>query len=256
VCHGAEITVPAVVPGLRQLLRRPLRRADVLFAVSTFTRRKVERLTGRSVELIGAGVDPSFRPGDAPAEPPVVVGCVSRFVPRKGQHRILRAVASLRSDGLDVAVRLVGRGRIERRLRRLATRLDVPTEFEVDLSFADLAAAYRRMHIFAMPCHSRWFGLEAEGFGVVFIEAAASGLPVVAGDSGGAPETVDPGRTGFVVDGTRSLRAALRTLVTDSQLRRSMGAAGAERAADLYTWSAVGARFRDGLERAVASHPG
>ncbi len=251
VVHGAEITIPAAFPVTRQLLRRPLRRADVLFAVSEFTRGKVERLTGRRVVVIGAGVDPSFQPGDAPADPPVVVGCVSRFVPRKGQHRVLKVCADLRSEGHDVAVALVGRGRSEGRLRRLAARLDLPVRFEVDLGFADLPDAYRRLHIFAMPCHSRWFGLEAEGFGVVFIEAAASGLPVIAGDSGGAPETVAPGATGFVVDGRRSLQDAIRLLVEDPDLRREMADAGLARARDRYSWDAVGERFRSAADEVI-----
>jgi phosphatidylinositol alpha-1,6-mannosyltransferase len=251
VCHGAEITVPAAFPLARQLVRHPLRRADLLVAVSQFTRRRVERLTGRPVEVIGAGIDPDFRPGPGPDSPPVLVGCVSRFVPRKGQDRVLRACARLRGEGLDVEVVMVGRGRTERRLRALAARLQVPTRFEVDLEWGDLPAAYRRMHVFAMPCRSRWLGLEAEGFGVVFLEAAASGLPVVAGDSGGAPETVEPGATGFVVSSPAGLVDALRRLVTDSGLRVTMGRAGRERAADRYTWEAVVERLEAALERVL-----
>ncbi len=253
VCHGAEITIPAAFPVTRQLIRYPLKRADVLFAVSEFTRRKVERLTKRSVEVIGAGVAPAFSSGEAPTSPPVVVGCVSRFVPRKGQDRVLEACAELRAEGLDVQALLVGKGRDERRLRSLADRLGVPTRFEVGVVFSELPALYREMHLFAMPCRSRWFGLEAEGFGVVFLEAAASGLPVVAGDSGGAPETVAPGTTGFVVDSNEALVEALRRLVVDSDLRRSMGSAGADRAGDRYSWPTVAERFAAAVEGVVGN---
>ena len=253
VCHGAEITIPAAFPIMRQLARYPLKRADVLFAVSEFTRRRVERLVKRQVEVIGAGVDSAFEPGPPPTGSSVVVGCVSRFVPRKGQVRVLQAIALLRTEGLDVEALLVGRGRDERRLRSRARRLGVPTRFETGVAFADLPSLYGQMHIFAMPCRSRWFGLEAEGFGVVFLEAAASGLPVVAGDSGGAPETVEPGRTGFVVDSVDSLVVALRRLVLDPELRSSMGSAGADRAAEKYSWPAVGERFAADFERAVGS---
>lgn len=253
VCHGAEITIPAAFPVSRQLIRYPLKRADVLFAVSEFTRRKVERLTKRSVEVIGAGVAPAFSSGETPTSPPVVVGCVSRFVPRKGQARVLRACAELRAEGLDVQALLVGTGRDERRLRSLADRLGVPTRFEVGVAFSELPDLYRQMHIFAMPCRSRWFGLEAEGFGVVFLEAAASGLPVVAGDSGGAPETVAPGTTGFVVDHNDALVEALRRLVVNPQLRHEMGSAGADRAANRYSWPTVAARFAAGFEGAVGN---
>lgn len=251
ICHGAEITLPAAFPLARQLVRYPLKRADVLFAVSEFTRRRVERLAKQPVEVIGAGVAPAFRRGAPPTGREVVVGCVSRFVPRKGQARVLQACAKLRTEGLNVAALLVGTGRDARRLRSLADRLGVPTRFEVGVSFAELPALYGQMHVFAMPCRSRWFGLEAEGFGVVFLEAAASGLPVVAGDSGGAPETVEPGRTGFVVDRTDSLVDALRRLVTDSELRRSMGTAGALRVAKVCSWPAVAERFTRGFERAI-----
>ncbi len=242
LAHGAEITIPAAFPVTRQLVRYPLKRADAVFAVSRFTGHRVERLIRRAVEVVGAGVDPAFTPGRVPARPPVVIGCVSRFVPRKGQARVLEAVADLRAEGRDIATLLVGTGRDERRLRRLVDRLAVPTRFEVGVAFADLPAAYREMHVFAMPCRSRWFGLEAEGFGVVFLEAAASGLPVVAGDSGGSPETVQPGRTGFVVDDDTALRDALRRLVDDAALRSSLGGAGAEWAAESFSWGAVADR--------------
>lgn len=252
VCHGAEITIPAAFPITRQIVRRPLAKADVLFAVSQFTKARVERLTRRGVELIGAGVDESFSQGVQPTAPPVVVGCISRFVPRKGHHRVLRACAELRAEGHDVTALMVGKGRREAKLRSLAARLGVPTRFEVDLSFADLPQAYREMHVFAMPCRSRWFGLEAEGFGVVYLEAAATGLPVIAGDSGGSPETVEPGRTGFVVSDDRSLVDAIRRLVADEQLRREMGAASRKRVEERYSWETVAGRFRAGLERAIA----
>jgi phosphatidylinositol alpha-1,6-mannosyltransferase len=95
--------------------------------------------------------------------------------------------------------------------------------------------------------------LEAEGFGVVFLEAAASGLPVVAGDSGGAPETVEPGSSGFVVDDSAALVDALRLLVADSELRQRMGAVGSRRAAERYSWPAVADRFEGAVGRATGN---
>lgn len=252
LCHGAEVTVPAAFPLTRQLVRWPLKRADALFAVSAFTSDRVRRLTGRPVDFVGAGVDPTFGPGPDRDGAPVVVGCVSRFVPRKGQARVLRACAALRAEGRDVAVVLVGTGRDEGRLRKLADRLAVPTTFRIGVPFADLPAAYHGLDVFAMPCRSRWFGLEAEGLGVVFLEAAASGIPVVSGDSGGSPETVDPGRTGFVTDGDTALVDALRRLVDDSDVRARMGEAGIEWVAERFSWAAVAARYEEGLRRATA----
>ena len=249
--HGAEVTIPAAFPITRQLLRRPLRRADALLAVSEYTAGRVQRLSGRPVDVLGAGVDPAFSPRADRSGGPLVVGCVSRFVPRKGQARVLRACARLASEGHDLNVLLVGTGRSERRLRSLERRLGVRTRFTVGVPFAQLPELYREMDVFAMPCRSRWLGLETEGFGVVFIEAAASGLPVVAGDSGGAPETVEPGVTGFVVDREDALTDALRILSDDQSLRREMGAAGRSRALERYSWDQVAERATGALARAV-----
>lgn len=249
LCHGAEITLPAAFPVTRQLVRRPLRRADLLLAVSRFTAARVERLTRRPVEVVGAGVTAAFSPGAARPASPTVIGCVSRFVPRKGQARVVRAAERLHSAGKDVEVLLAGSGRDEARLRRVARRAGVPVRFEVGVPFEQLPEIYRQIDVFAMPCRSRWFGLEAEGLGVVFLEAASTGLPVVAGRSGGAPETVDPGRTGFVVDGDDALHAALLMLIEDPGLRREMGNAGRERALRMWGWDAVAERFA----RAVAT---
>lgn len=249
LCHGAEVTMPAAFPVTRQLVRFPLRRADSLLAVSAYTARRVERLARKPVRVVGMGVDPAFGPGPGPVG--TVIGCVSRFVPRKGQRRILAAVAALRKEGREASVLLVGAGRDEAALRRLADRLGVPTRFEVGVPYSRLSSLYREMSVFAMPCRSRWIGLEVEGLGVVFLEAAATGLPVVAGGSGGAPETVDPGVTGFVVDRDDALVDALRLLIDDPDRAASMGRAGREWIAERFTWEAAAARFEAGLREAA-----
>ncbi|MFH2072864.1 MAG: glycosyltransferase family 4 protein [Actinomycetota bacterium] len=244
VCYGAEITLPAAFPISRQLLAGPLRKADALFAISRYTQRKVERLTGRSVVYVGAGIDvDAFTPGVPPDGDPVI-GCVSRFVPRKGQRRVIEAVAELRRQGSAAGVLLVGKGRDEKRLRRLAAKLEVPVRFEVDVPWSALPGLYREMTVFAMPCRSRWFGLEVEGLGLVYLEAAASGLPVVAGDSGGSPETVDPGVTGFVAANDAHLVEGLRMLLDDPERAARMGSAGREWVFANYTWPAVAERLR------------
>jgi len=247
VCYGAEISLPAAFPIARWLLAGPLKRADALFAISRFTQRKVERLTGRSVVYIGAGIDvDAFTPGPPPEGVPVV-GCVSRFVPRKGQRRVIEAVAELRRDGLESEVLLVGKGRQEAMLRKLAARRDVPVRFEVDVEWSALPSLYREMTAFVMPCRSRWFGLEAEGLGLVFLEAAAAGLPVLAGDSGGSPETVDPGVTGYVVANDSHIVEGLKTLLEDRDRASRMGAAGREWVLANFTWTTVAERLIDGL---------
>ena len=249
LCHGAEITIPAAIPGLRSWLRRVLRSADRLFAVSRYTARKVGRLTDREVVVIGAGVEvETFTPASpSPENQLPVVGCVSRFVPRKGQHRLIAAAEVLRQRGTRLELLLVGRGRLENRLRRQAARSAVPVRFEIDVPREDLADLYREMDFFCMPCRSRWGGLEVEGLGLVFLEAAAAGLPVLAGSSGGSPETVVPGETGFVVDSVSDIVDGLELLLADRGAATEMGVKGRRRVVEEYVWDRVVARLEDGL---------
>ena len=253
LCHGAEVTIPAAIPGVRQALRALVRGADVRFAVSRFTAARVERLAGRDAVYLGAGVDPSrfaaVRTAHAAAAP--IVGCVSRFVPRKGQLRLLEAAAIVRRAGSPLEVVLVGKGRDERRLRAAAERLGVPTRFAVGVPWDALPGWYAQMDVFCMPCRSRLAGLEVEGLGLVFLEAAAMGLPVLAGDSGGAPETVVPGETGYVVHDVADIVQALEMLLGNPDVRSEMGRAGRERIEAEFTWEAVIERLVAGFGRVL-----
>jgi phosphatidylinositol alpha-1,6-mannosyltransferase len=240
LCHGAEVTVPAAFPGSRGLLARTLRSADAIFAVSRFTSVRVGALTGREVWHLGGAVDvDAFRPGPPADRSRLVVGCVSRFVPRKGHARLIAAAAEALRRGRDIELLVVGRGRLEDRLRRLAARSGVPTRFEVGVPWSRLPDLYRAMDVFCMPCRSRWAGLEVEGLGLVYLEAAASGLPVLAGTSGGAPETVVPGETGYVVDDVSGIVEALELLADDPDRRLAMGRAGRARMEAEFTWEGV-----------------
>ncbi|MCB1246813.1 MAG: glycosyltransferase family 4 protein, partial [Acidimicrobiia bacterium] len=169
--HGAEITLPGAVPGMRSWLGKTLASADVRFAVSRFTADHVLRLSGRPVEFLGAGVEvDTFVPAPERTHRAVpVIGCVSRFVPRKGQERVIEAAARI---DRPVEVLMVGRGRTEGRIRATAERLGVPTRFEVDVPWSDLPGLYHQMDVFVMPTRSRWGGLEVEGLGLVFLEAS------------------------------------------------------------------------------------
>ena len=250
--HGAEVTLPAAFPIARQWMRRTLRRADVLLAVSRYTANKVGRLTGHEVTPVGAGVDvTAFTPGQRPAAP--VIGCVSRFVPRKGQDRLIEVAGQLRQTGIPVELILVGKGRHEARLRRLAAARAVPTRFEVDVPWERLPELYREMAIFAMPAQSRWAGLEVEGLGIVYLEAAAAGMPVVAGDSGGAPEAVIPGVTGFVTHDDNSLEMALRTLLDDPDSASKMGTAGRLWVENNHTWPKVAERIEEAIQAVLGT---
>ena len=244
--HGAEVTIPAAFPGTRQVLGRMLGKADVLFAVSRFTAGRVTSLTGKSAVFMGAGVEvdtfvpaPDRQPKSSP-----VVGCVSRFVPRKGQDRLIEAVAELDHD---VSVLFVGKGRTEESLRAQAIDLGVDARFEVDVPWSDLPGLYQSMDVFCMPTSSRWGGLEVEGLGLVYLEAAATALPVLAGDSGGSPETVLPGETGFVVSSVSDVVEGLNYLLDDPDRAARMGRAGRSFVEAEFTWGRVIERFHDGF---------
>lgn len=244
--HGAEITIPGAIPVVRQLLGRNLASADVRFAVSRYTARKVERISGKSVEFLGAGVEVEtfVPPRERRHNDPPVVGCVSRFVPRKGQGRLIEAAAKL---GSDVELLFVGKGRTEGDLRKKAADLGVNARFEVDVPWSELAGLYQQMDVFCMPCKSRWGGLEVEGLGLVFLEAASSGVPVLAGDSGGSPETVLPGETGFVVSDVDAIVEGLEILLNDPSSARQMGAQGRRFVESEFTWDHVVDRLHAGF---------
>ena len=142
---------------------------------------------------------------------------------------------------------IVGKGRTEPKLRKLADDSDVSVRFEIDVPWKDLAALYRSMDVFCMPCKSRWGGLEVEGLGLVFLEAAAAGLPVLAGSSGGSPETVIPGETGFVVDSVDDIVEGLEIILADRDRARQMGALGRRRVVDEYVWDRVVANLESGF---------
>jgi phosphatidylinositol alpha-1,6-mannosyltransferase len=252
IAHGAEVTVPAAFPISRQLLAGPLKHADVVFTNSRWTAGKVERIARRPTTYLGIGIDlETFHPTEGRWSDELVVGCVSRFIPRKGHAEVLHAVAELAAKGYRVRAKIVGRGRLERRLRQVAEKLELAVDFHVDIPWSELPVRYREMDVFAMPCRNRWLGLEQEGLGIVFLEAAASGLPVVAGASGGAPETVLPGRSGFVVHDRDGLIEALELLLSDRVRCAEMGERGRQYMESSYSWDGVMERLRSGLELAV-----
>ncbi|MCH8985660.1 MAG: glycosyltransferase family 4 protein [Acidobacteria bacterium] len=251
--HGAEITVPAAFPIARQLLRRPLKSADALFAVSEFTQQRLQRLTGRTASYIGGGVDPDGFSAIHRGVPkgPITVGCVARFVPRKGQLRLIKAAERLFDQGITVNLLLVGRGRQEAVIRKAAASSPVSIRVEVDVPWQRLPELYGEMDVFCMPCKSRWGGLEVEGLGLVFLEAASTGLVVIVGDSGGSPETVREGSTGYVVSSIDEIVAAISALDADRELLVDMGTAGRRLVEQEFTWGAVASRMQPELDRIV-----
>jgi phosphatidylinositol alpha-1,6-mannosyltransferase len=257
VVHGAEVTVPGRIPGSRQLGGRVLREAAGIVAAGTYPARQAEHAAGRALPgvVIPPGVDVDrFRPLDDEArratrrefgldpDRPLVLG-VSRLVPRKGFDVLIDAVAGLP----DVQLAIAGAGRDRHRLARRAEARGVADRVRFlgrvpdDDSFPRL---YACADVFAMPCRDRWGGLEAEGFGIVFLEAAAAGVPSIAGRSGGSHEAVIDGETGLVVEGRAlDVRAALAALLADDGLRARMGAAARARAVAECSYDTLAARL-------------
>jgi phosphatidyl-myo-inositol dimannoside synthase len=261
--HGLEAGLATV--GLGRLVRRATRGTAAVTVISTYTERLLApHLADVPVRRIPPGVDvEAFRPGrsgtalrerwDIPQAVPVV-GCVSRLVARKGQDLLVRVWPSVRARVPDARLVLVGSGPLEQRLRRAATDGVVvagPARGE------ELADAYAAFDVFAMPCRTRLRGVDVEGLGIVYLEAQASGIPVVAGRSGGAPETVLDGETGLVVDGRdpTAVADALVRLLSDRDERARMGAAGRAWAEHEWSWPAIAERFSTLLEE-VATRPG
>jgi phosphatidyl-myo-inositol dimannoside synthase len=179
-----------------------------------------------------------------------LVASVSRLVPRKGMDVLIEAAARLAPDVPGLTVAIAGAGREAARLAAQARRRGAPVRLLGRVSDADKAGLMAAADVFAMACRNRWGGLEQEGFGIVFLEAAAAGTPQVAGDSGGAAEAVLDGVTGFVVrrpEDPTEVAVALRRLLGDEDLRRRMGQAARRRAVEEYEYGALAAKLAAGL---------
>jgi phosphatidylinositol alpha-1,6-mannosyltransferase len=231
----------AAVPGARATLRRIARAVDVVTYLGEYTRTRLARTIGglTTLERLAPGVDTDAYSPAVDGRPvraryglsdrPVIV-CVSRLVPRKGQDTLIRVLSEVQRKVPDAALLLVGDGPYRSTLEALARSEGVASDvvFTGSASWAELPAYYAAGNVFAMPCRTRRRGLDVEGLGIVYLEASAAGLPVIGGDSGGAPDAVREGETGYVVPG-RDLRALADRLVAvlaEPALARRLGDAG------------------------------
>lgn len=259
VLHGAEVTVPGRLPVTNLALRRVLRGARLVVAAGHYPAAEGERAAGRPLPSVHVppGVDVGrFRPLDAAARGEArrrlglpegrLVVAVSRLVPRKGFDVVIRAVARLAVTRPDLHLVIASTGRDQGRLARLARSEGAPVVFLGRVPDEDLPRLYACGDVFAMLCRNRWAGLEQEGFGIVFLEAAAAGVPAVAGDSGGAAEAVVDGETGLVVTDPTSVAvtgSALALLLDDEDRRRAMGEAARRRAERDYAYDVLAERL-------------
>lgn len=269
--HGAEVLFPLRIPGASRLLTwGTLKQASEIFTISAHTAAGFERRTGRwgICTVLPPIVDlERFRSlrwhreevrnrhglGDHPT-----ILCVSRLTTRKGQDRLIDALPALHRQ-FGARLLLVGEGPSAGSLRRRARRRKAEKYivFVGRVSDELLPSYYGAADVFAMPVRSRWFGLEEEGFGIVFAEAAAAGLPMMVGNSGGASEALKDGMTGYLVNGgsTSEIGQKLAWLLRDERLRSKMGVAARERAVALHSAHVVGERYREILQRVAEQKP-
>ncbi len=263
--HGFEYWL-SISPGTHALVRRATSRAArVPVMCSGFIARVVRTAVPDDVPVSvmypGADLE-AFRP-DLPYEDltelhgvahrPLIV-CVSRLVARKGQDVLIRAMPEIRRDVPDASLLIVGEGPDRDRLERLAADTpDGSVAFAGQVSEGDLPRYYRAGNVFAMPCRSRLGGLEVEGWGNVFVEAAACARPVVVGDSGGARESLVPGETGLLVNGSdvAEVADAVGSLLADPERADAMGRAGRERVERAFGWSRAAEQLAGWLREAV-----
>jgi phosphatidyl-myo-inositol dimannoside synthase len=238
--HGHEAGW-AALPGARTLLRRIGDEVDVVTYLGEYFRVRLARAlspeAASRMARLAPGVDVTFfRPGaggNAVRERlelsgrPVVV-CVSRMVPRKGQDTLITAWPQIRAQVSGAVLLLVGDGPYAPALKRLVQRLNVSDDviFTGPVPWPELPSYYDAADVFAMPCRTRRGGLDVEGLGIVYLEASATGLPVIGGDSGGAPDAILDGETGYVVRDVPGVAHRVTELLADPAKARAMGEKG------------------------------
>ncbi|MFF9620755.1 glycosyltransferase family 4 protein [Streptomyces griseosporeus] len=259
--HGHEAGW-AQLPAARHLLRRIGETTDTITYLGEYTRSRIAtaltpRAAARMVQLPPGVDEKTFHPASGGDEVrarlgltdrPVVV-CVSRLVRRKGQDTLIQAMPRILAAEPDTVLLIVGGGPYEQDLRRLARETGVAgaVRFTGAVPWSELPAHYGAGDVFAMPCRTRRGGLDVEGLGIVYLEASATGLPVVAGDSGGAPDAVLDGETGWVVRGGSPQEAADRitTLLGDPELRRRMGERGRQWVEEKWRWDLLAEQLKE-----------
>jgi phosphatidyl-myo-inositol dimannoside synthase len=255
--HGHEAGW-AALPGPRAALKHIARGCDTVTYLGEYFRRRLEPTIGSltSLQRLAPGVDiDTYHPdvdgavvrkrhdlGDRP-----VIVCVSRLVPRKGQDTLVRAMPEVLREVPDAMLLIVSDGPHRAAIEKLARELGVTDSvvFTGAVPWEEMPGHFAAGDVFAMPCRTRWGGLDVEGLGIVYLEASATGLPVIAGDSGGAPDAVLEGQTGYVVSGLPDLVVRLVELLSDPERAQAMGAAGRAWVEREWRWDLQAARLQD-----------
>ena len=255
--HGHEVWWSKVWP-FSLVMKAMAKQMDAIGYLGNFTKSAMRRAVGDGVEMVriapGISIE-HFVPGaksknllrEYGLEGKLIIVSVGRLVHRKGQDRLIEAMPEIISRVPNALLLLVGEGPRKSHLDALVRKnsLENYVKFLGRLKYDQLPAHIQLGDVFAMPSRSRFFGLEVEGLGIVYLEASACGVPVVAGSSGGAPDAVLAGETGLVVDGTSThdIADAIAGLLHNPQLRDSMGRRGREWAVQEWSWKIWGERF-------------
>lgn len=252
--HGHEVGW-AKTPLTKSLLRRIAKDVDSLTYLTAYTKAGILKGLPKNTESkmyqLLPGVDTQlFNPSNKVAgaqiradlgfaDRPTIVS-VSRLMARKGHDQLIKAIPEISKSIPGVALVIVGDGKYRKSLQKLVRKLKLTNDvyFSGKVPYADLPNWYAIGDVFAMPCRTRMANWDVEGLGIVYLEASATGLPVVAGDSGGAPEAVIPGKTGYVVGGrdSKMLIKKLIALLSDENLRVELGQNGRDWVCKDWTW--------------------
>jgi phosphatidylinositol alpha-1,6-mannosyltransferase len=261
--HGHEVWWSKVWP-FTVAIKSISRHVNHLTYLGEFTRRAITKsITGEAAARmvkIAPGIDTDhFSPQDATqlrselelTEKKVIVS-VGRLVHRKGQDVLIEAMSAIIKEVPEAHILMIGEGPyrsyLENRVKVLG--LQERVTFIGRVQYADLPKFICAGNLFVMPSRSRLAGLEVEGLGIVYLEASACGLPVIAGNSGGAPDAVLQGETGLVVDGTSKaeVAAAVIELLQDADRSKAMGIRGRQWIIQEWRWEIWSARFAELLK--------
>ena len=260
--HGHEVWW-AKLPIFNLAMRRIGNSCDVLTYLGPYTKSAIAKSVGKKVSLIqiAPGISTElFTPGAKPADlvakhqignRPTLL-CVGRLVHRKGQDRLIEAMRKIKEEIPDALLLLVGSGPREAHLRKLISKYGLEKDVLLlgRITYDQLPKHFLLGDVFVSPSRSRLGGLEVEGLGIVYLEASSSGLPVIAGDSGGAPDAVLINKTGLLVDGTNieEIAQACISLLGNPSLSKELGSAGRTWAVENWNWNYWGSRFAEVLE--------
>ena len=283
ILHGAEVTVPGRLPLVRSALAKVLGHAELVVAAGGYPLAEGERAIGRKLPaiIIPPGVDverfaplvetetPELdsetrselrRTLGLPVVGPLIV-CTSRLVPRKGFDTVIAAAGNIAAEFGTLTVAISGGGRDRERLERKAKEAMAKHE-SLDVRFLgrttdeQLVQLLQVGDVHAMICRNRWGGLEQEGFGIVFLEAAACGTPQIAGASGGSAEAVVDGETGLVVANPKSVTdvaSAMRTLLNNPNLQVQMAIAGRKRVVNELTYDILASQLHNRITQCLTA---